>query len=84
VVKKNALLIQELLSKMDTYPAPTDLYLAASAARYNLPTYILTGNHKDFPVPLFERKAPLIIQKEKSLKLLYFLSLNKKMLTDSY
>jgi len=80
----NASNAQTWLALKKCYPSPTDLYLAGRLASFQHDKILLlTGNISDFPYPLFERKAIIILQNEKQMKILSFLNINHEELNAS-
>lgn len=71
--------IQVWDSKVDCFPAPTDLYLGSILYQYSRSAekvLLLTGDLKDFPRPLFVRTGHIVLLSEKSSLLLTLLSIN--------
>ncbi len=61
--------LQQDLYEIGVRPSPTDLYLGSLGREFdNL--YILTENTKDFPRPFFERVGYIVVETEKSSRLL--------------
>lgn len=69
--------IQKWLTQNRSFTAsPTDLYLGSKLASFSKDIFLLTGDLKDFPCPLYNRKARIILQNNKESKILYFLTFN--------
>jgi len=62
----------ELHDECKTYPSPTDIYLGA-CAKWFPDTFLITANLADFPYPPFIRVSGIIVQGNKSLKVLSIL-----------
>lgn len=72
--------IQTYLLLSRSYTAsPTDLYLGGRLATLSEDhIYLLTANLSDFPLPLYTRASGIVLQNNKSSKILYLLNINKK------
>lgn len=65
-------------------PSPTDFYLGATLAKYskNERAFLLTSNVKDFPAPIFNRRAFLSLQNSTDVKTISILSIDMSKLLD--
>ncbi len=62
-------------------PSATDYYLGGTLARYaQSNTYLLTGNAKDFPMPLFTREAFIPLVNQTDVKALCVIGLDESKL----
>jgi hypothetical protein len=63
--------IQEELHSVFCHPSPEDIYLGAALATIGISDmFLLTTNQKDFPIPIYERNGNIIIQDNKSVRLI--------------
>jgi hypothetical protein len=74
--------IQPYLHSLNIHPSVTDLYLGArlGAFEHSGKIFVLTSNLCDFPSPLFKRESAIILQNNKSVKVLSILSFNHEVL----
>lgn len=78
--------LQEKLHKIDSHPSPTDLYLGACLSMFttgNTNTYLITGDVKDFPSPIFEKVGFIVLSSDKHVRALTVLSMNERIYPDS-
>lgn len=69
---------QYLLTSKSFTASPTDVYLGGRLGTLsNNSIYLFTANLTDFPYPLFIRKAGIVLQSNKSCKILHLLQLDK-------
>lgn len=79
---KNARRIQ-LSTPIDCQPSVADLYLGSVLIQYpNDNMFIISGNMKDYPSPLFERRDHIITQTSKESRVFTVISLNRDELID--
>ena len=79
---KNTNRVQLFLSKFDCYPDITDLYLAGKLVTFGHDKIVLlTGNIKHFIYPLFDRKGYIILQNDKSSRILHILTIDVSVLS---
>lgn len=81
VMFQESRLVQQYLSRHNCFPDPTDLYLAGTLA-INTNLFLATSNLKDFPTPLFIRKAFILLQGKKNTKVISLLEINKAILKE--
>lgn len=72
-----AINLQDRLPLKGCSSSPTDLYLGACVLNDIGDRCILTGNVKDFPMPIFKRLAHLVVEKDNAVRVLTFLTINK-------
>lgn len=73
--------IQEYLLLSKSYTAsPTDLYLGGRLATFTKQAsiYLLTSNLSDFPSTLYKRETGIVLQNNKSTKIISILSINRE------
>jgi hypothetical protein len=65
-------------------PSSTDFYLGGVIARYchNDNAYLLTSNTKDFPMPIYPRKAFIPLHNQTDVKAMTILGLDESKLVD--
>lgn len=69
---------------LDCQPSPTDLYLGGTVGRYSQSNnmLLLTANLKDFPLPVYKREGYMLLQNDRHISTLTFLSLDLGQLSD--
>lgn len=73
---------QYLLTSKSFTASPTDVYLGGRLGTLSSGSiYLFTANLTDFPHPLFIRKAGIVLQSNKSCKILHLLQLDNKELS---
>jgi len=77
VIRQFSMDLQELLHKLDCHPSPTDLYLGASLNSFTTinKTYLVTGDAKDFPSPVYQKIGFIILSSNKHVRTLTVLGM---------